>query len=181
MAIELTLSSQVGKAPTDQSTINALKIQPMLDHTKTVSKHANGSKSTFDGYEFKTDWNGSTDVVVPPTGNIFATDYSDGLRFVTNQTIGKDRQYFYQFWDRGDSNLWLANVIGFTGLWSHNNRQYHPRLEMVCFHYMNSSGTRTVDYRPTQILRSFSSSNHYWEYGNTAQIVTGKHTISSLG
>lgn len=173
MAIELTLSSQVGKAPTNQSTINALDEQPMLDYTKTVSKHANGSKDTFDGYEFKTDWNGSSDVISQPTGNIFATNFSNGLRFVTNTTIGKDRDYYYQFWGRGDSNLWLANVIGFTGLWQQDNRQYHPRLEMVCFHYMDSSGNRTIDYRPTQILRGFSESNHYWEYGNGGQHDSG--------
>ena len=173
MTIELTLSSQVGKAPTNQAAINSLDEQPMLDYTKTVSKQANGSKNTFDGYEFKTDWNGSTDVVVPPTGNIFATNYSDGLRFVTNTTIGKDRDYYYQIWNRNSSNLWLANVIGFTGLWRHNNPQYHPRLEMVCFHYMDSSGNRTIDYRPTEALRGHNQSNHYWNYGNSGQHDSG--------
>ena len=80
---------------------------------------------------------------------------------------------FVQYWDRFNSNLWLPDVIGFTGMWQHNNRQYHPRLEMVCFHYMDRTGARAGDYRPTEALRSYSSSNHYWEYGNSGQQDSG--------
>ena len=43
-------------------------------------------------------------------GDIFATDYSDGLRFYTTDTIGKDRRHYWQYWDRY-AKLWLPNVI----------------------------------------------------------------------
>ena len=69
--------------------------------------------------------------------------------------------------------MWLPNVVGFTGLWNMDHPQTHPRLDMVCFHYMDSDGNRAGDYRPTEILRSFSSSNYYWEYGNSGQHTSG--------
>ena len=82
------------------------------------------------------------------------------------------------------NNLFLPNVVGFTGSWSHTHSQYHPRLDMVCFHYCNKSGTRTYDYRPTTTLRSYSNSSHYWEFGKTGQHDSGSqwwigYTLSS--
>ena len=142
MANLITLSSKVGKAPTNQSVLNNVGYQPMLDHTKHIDKMPNGSSDTFDGYKFETDWNGSTNYMRTDNGNIFATNANDGLRFYASSTMGKDRKLYYQYWDRYNSNLWLRNVIGFTGMWKHNNRQYHPRLEMVCFHYMDEDGNR---------------------------------------
>ena len=173
MATLVTLSSQVGHAPTNQSALNNVGYQPMLDYTTYQDKMANGSKDTFDGYEFKTDWNGSTNYMRSNQGNIFANNADDGLNLYTSERIGKDRRLYVQYWDRFNSNMWLPNVIGFTGMWKHNNRQYHPRLEMVCFHYMDRTGTRGGDYRPTEALRSYSSSNHYWNYGNSGQHDSG--------
>ena len=170
---EIKLSPKVGHAPTNQSAIKDLREMPLLDYTKTVDKMANGSSGTFDGYQFKTDWNGSTNYMRTNNGNIFSTNYDNGLRFYTSEKIGKDRRLFYQWWDRTNSNLWLPNVIGYTGLWKQNNRQYHPRLQMVVFHYMDSNGTRTHDYKVDQNLRSYSSSSHYWEYDNSGQQDSG--------
>ena len=145
----------------------------MLDHTKIIDKNANGAKDTFDGYEFKTDWNGSSNPMHNPTGNLFSENFNDGLRFHTRDTIGKDRKKYFQIWDRSSSNLWLPNVVGFTGFWRHNDRQTHPRLRMVCFHYMDATGTRGGDYRPTENLFSYDGSSHYWEYDNSGQHDSG--------
>jgi len=173
MATLVTLSSQIGHAPTNQSALNNVGYQPMLDYTTYQDKMPNGTNETFDGYKFETDWNGSTNYMRSNEGNLFSNNYGDGLRLDSSSTMGKDRKLFVQYWDRFNSNLWLPNVIGFTGMWQHNNRQYQPRLEMVCFHYMDSTGARAGDYRPTEALRSYSSSNHYWEYGNSGQQDSG--------
>ena len=172
MATRVKLSCKLGTYPTNQSAQNDLAEMPMLDYDRTVSKHPNGSKDTFDSYEFKTDWNGSSDVLRTNNGNPFTTNKDNGLRFYTNGSIGKDRRLYYQWWNRSD-NLFLPNVVGFTGAWQNTNRQYHPRLDMVCFHYCNKSGTRTYDYRPTEALRSHNESSHYWNYGNTGQHDSG--------
>ena len=58
MADLITLSSQIGHAPSNHGESRNVGYQPMCDHTKYINKMANGSKDTFDGYEFKTDWNG---------------------------------------------------------------------------------------------------------------------------
>ena len=145
----------------------------MCDHTKYQNKMANGSKDTFDGYEFKTDWNGSSNPMHTPSGNLFAENHDDGLRFHTSDTIGKDRKMYYQLWDRFNSNLWLPNVVGFTGFWKHNHRQTHPRLQMVCFHYMDKDGNRAGDYRPTENLFAYNSSSHYWRYDESGQHDSG--------
>ena len=170
---QLTLSSQIGHAPITHGESRNVGYQPMCDHTKYINKMANGSKDTFDGYEFKTDWNGSSNPMRTPSGNLFAEDHDDGLRFQTSDTIAKDRKMYYQLWDRHNSNLWLPNVVGFTGFWRHNHRQTHPRLEMVCFHYMDATGARGGDYRPTETLFNYNSSSHYWTYGNTGQHDSG--------
>ena len=169
----ITLSSQLGYAPTNQDAVRNVGYQPICDHTKAVDKMPNGSQDTFDGYRFYTDWNGNSNPMHTPSGNLFATNYDDGLRFHTSSTIGKDRNLYYQLWDRNSSNLWLPNVVGFTGFWRHNDRQTHPRLRMVCFHYMDKDGNRAGDYRPTVNLRSYDSSNHYWEYDNSGQHDSG--------
>ena len=117
MADLITLSSQIGHAPSNHGESRNVGYQPMCDHTKYINKMANGSKDTFDGYEFKTDWNGSSNPMNTPAGNLFATDHDDGLRFWTKDTIAKDRKMYYQLWDRHNSNLWLPNVVGFTGFW----------------------------------------------------------------
>jgi len=169
---KLRLSNRVGYAPTNQSAIHGLDAAPMLNYNRVIDKNTNGHTDTFDGYTFKTDWNGSTNLL-RYSGNLFAKDYADGLRFYTSETIGKDRNLHYQIWARSGENLFLPNVIGFTGLWRHNNPQYHPRLDMVCLHYCDKNGNRTVDYRPTDALKSFSSSSWIWHYGNTGQHTSG--------
>ena len=170
---KINLSPKVGHAPNNHGDINSLDVMPFLDHNRTVSKWANGTKQTFDGYEFHTDWNGSTNYMRDNGGSPFAK-YNDGdLRFYTSESIGKDRRLYYQWWDSSSSNLWLPNVIGFTGMWRHNNRQYHPRLQMIVFHYMNSSGTRTHDYKVDQNLKAYNSTSHYWRYDQTGQHDSG--------
>ena len=169
MANLITLSSQIGRAPENHGASRNVGYQPMLDHTKIIDKNANGAKDTFDGYEFKTDWNGSSNPMHNPTGNLFSENYADGLRFHTSATIGKDRKKYFQIWNRTSSNLWLPNVVGFTGFWKHNDRQTHPRLSMVCFHYMDATGARAGDYRPTENLFAYNSSNHYWRYDESGQ------------
>ena len=173
MADLITLSSQIGHAPSNHSESRNVGYQPMCDHTKAIDKMPNGSQDTFDGYRFYTDWNGGSNPMNTPSGNLFAENYDDGLRFNTNSTIGKDRNLYYQLWDRSNSNLWLPNVVGFTGFWRHNDRQTHPRLRMVCFHYMDATGARGGDYRPTENLFSYDSSSHYWEYDNSGQHDSG--------
>ena len=173
MANLITLSSQVGHAPTNQTALNNVGYQPMLDYTTYQDKMPNGTSETFDGYKFETDWNGSTNYMRSNQGNLFANSSDDGLRLYASSSMGKDRKLYVQYWDRFNSNLWLPNVIGFTGMWQHNNRQYHPRLEMVCFHYMDKDGNRGGDYRPTEALRSYSGGSHYWEYGNGGQHDSG--------
>lgn len=170
--VKLRLSHRDGYAPTNQSAIEGTDVAPMLNYNRVIDKNTNGHKDTFDGYTFETDWNGSKDLL-RYSGNLFANTQSDGLRFWTTETIGKDRNLHYQIWARSGENLFLPNVIGFTGLWKHNNPQYHPRLDMVCFHYCNKSGTRTVDYRPTEALKNFSESSHIWHYGKTGQHDSG--------
>ena len=63
MADLITLSSQIGHALSNHGESRNVGYQPMCDHTKYIDKMANGSKDTFDGYEFKTDWNGSSNPV----------------------------------------------------------------------------------------------------------------------
>ena len=173
MADLITLSSQLGHTPTNHAALRDVGYQPMLDHTKIQDKNGNGATDTFDGYKFETDWNGSSNPMHNPTGNLFATDHDQGLRFHTSSTIGKDRKKYFQIWDRFNSNLWLPNVVGFTGFWRMTDRQTHPRLSMVCFHYMDKDGNRGGDYRPTESLFSFDSSAHYWTYDNGGQHDTG--------
>ena len=170
---EIKLSPKVGHAPTNQSAINSLNKMPFLDYTTTVSKMAKDTKETFDGYEFHTDWNGSTNYMRTNDGDPFNTYNNGDLRFYSSEKIGKDRRLFYQWWDRANSNLWLRNVIGYTGLWRHNNRQYHPRLQMVVFHYMDSNGNRTYDYKVDQILKPYNSSAHFWRYDESGQHDSG--------
>ena len=173
MADLITLSSQIGHAPSNHGESRNVGYQPMCDHTKYINKMANGSEDTFDGYRFYTDWNGSSNPMNTPSGNLFAENHDDGLRFNTSSTIGKDRNLYYQLWDRTNSNLWLPNVVGFTGFWRHNDRQTHPRLRMVCFHYMDATGARGGDYRPTENLFSYNSSSHYWAYDESGQHDSG--------
>ena len=56
----IKLSPRVLSAATSTSVMKDLGEIPMFDHTKTVDKMAKDSRDTFDGYEFHTDWNGST-------------------------------------------------------------------------------------------------------------------------
>ena len=180
----LKLAPSNGKALTNQSALNDFPEAPFLDYNFTVDKNINGYKETFDGYQFETDWNGSKNVLTTgPNSNIFSSNYNTGLMFTTTESIGKDRSLMYQFWGK-DTNLFLPNVIGYTGLWRNGNRQYHPRLEMVVFHYCNSSGNRTADYKVDNALRSHNESSHYWNYGNTGQHDSGSdwyigYTVSS--
>ena len=169
---EIKLSPKVGHAPNNHGDINGLGEMPFLDYTKRVDKSANGSSDTFDGYTFQTDWNGSTNYMLNNNGNPFA-DYNNSLQFYTNERIGKDRRLYYQWWNRSDSNLWLPNVIGYTGMWRHNDRQYHPRLQMVVFHYMDSNGNRTHDYKVDQNLKAYNGSSHYWRYDESGQHDSG--------
>ena len=107
---KVKLAPRVGYAPNSQGDISSLDEMPFLDHTKTVDKSAKDTKETFDGYEFHTDWNGSTNYMLTNGGSPFA-DYDNCLNFYTNERIGKDRRLYYQWWDRNNSNLWLPNVI----------------------------------------------------------------------
>ena len=173
MANLITLSSRIGHAPTNHEASRNVGYQPMVNPATYMDKMPDGSNDTFDGYKFETDWNGSTNYMRTDNGNLFAENFDDGLRFYTSSKIGKDRKLYYQYWDRFGTNMWLPNVVGFTGFWRHNNRQYHPRLQMVCFHYMDRDGNRGGDYRPTENLFSYSSSNHYWEYDNSGQHDSG--------
>ena len=170
---KIDLAPQVGCFPNNHSDIIDLDVMPFLDHTKTVDKSAKDTRQTFDGYEFHTDWNGSTNYMLTNNGNPFAGYGGDSLRFYTTEKIGKDRRLFYQWWDRSNSNLWLPNVIGYTGMWRHNDRQYHPRLQMVVFHYMDSNGNRTHDYKVDQNLKAYNSSSHYWRYDESGQHDSG--------
>ena len=77
MASLITLSSQVGHAPTNQTALNNVGYQPMLDYTTYQDKMPNGSNETFDGYKFETDWNGSTNYMRSNQGNLFANDASN--------------------------------------------------------------------------------------------------------
>ena len=173
MADLITLSSKLGHCPDGATAVRGVGYQPMVDHTTTQDKMPNGTNETFDGYNFNTDWNGSTNYMRTNNGNIFATDFGSGLHLYSSEKIGKDRDLYYQYWDRFGPNLYLQNVVGFTGFWQNSNRQYHPRLEMVCFHYCDDEGNRAGDYRPTEALRSYSSSNHYWNYGEGGQHDSG--------
>ena len=170
---EIKLAPAALTAATSTQVMKDLGEIPMFDHTKTVDKMASDSRDTFDGYEFHTDWNGSTNYMRTNNGNPFATNYDDGLRFYTSDKIGKDRRLYYQWWGRGTDNLWLPNVIGYTGLWNHTDRQYHPRLQMVVFHYMDANGNRTHDYKVDQNLRSYNSGSHYWAYDEGGQHDSG--------
>lgn len=170
---QLNLSSQLGYAPSNHGESRNVGYQPMCDHNTSVNKMPNGSEDTFDGHRFYTDWNGGSNPMNTPSGNLFATSFNNGLRFNTNDTIGKDRNLYYQLWNRTSSNLWLPNVVGFTGFWNHNDRQTHPRLRMVCFHYMDDNGNRAGDYRPTENLFSYNSSSHYWAYDESGQHDSG--------
>ena len=172
MATRVKLSCKLGTCPTNQSAQNDLSEMPMLDYDRTVDKMPNNSSDTFDGYTFKTDWNGSTNYMRTNNGNPFSTSKDNGLRFYTSSTIGKDRRLYYQWWNRSD-NLFLPNVIGFTGSWANTNRQYHPRLDMVVFHYCDKSGNRSYDYKVDYALRGHNESSHYWNYGNTGQHDSG--------
>ena len=169
MTTQIRLSSQIGYAPSNHSESRNVGYQPMCDHNTYINKMANGSEDTFDGYRFYTDWNGSSNPMATPSGNLFSENHADGLRFTTTSTIGKDRNMYYQLWNRSTSNLWLPNVVGFTGFWKHNDRQTHPRLRMVCFHYMDANGNRSGDYRPTENLFAYNSSSHYWRYDESGQ------------
>ena len=173
MASFIQLSSQVGQAPINQAALREVGYQPLVDHTTHQDKSGNGTSQTFDGYEFKTDWNGSSNYLRTNNGNISATSASDGLRMYTSEGIGKDRRMWYQLWDRFESNMWLPNVIGFTGMMRLGHPQTHVRLDMVCFHYMDREGNRAGDYRPTETLRPFNSSAYLWTYGNTGQHTSG--------
>ena len=173
MASLITLSSQIGHAPTNHAAQREVGYQPMVDHTTYIDKMPNNSSDTFDGYKFQTDWNGSTNYMRTNNGNLFAEDYNDGLRVYTSEKIGKDRKLYYQYWDRNNSNLWLPNVVGFTGFWRQSNRQYHPRLQMVCLHYMDATGARGGDFRPTETLFSHNETSHYFEYDNGGQHDSG--------
>ena len=169
---KVKLSPRVGHAPNNQGDIGGLDEMPFLDHTKTVDKSAKDTRETFDGYEFHTDWNGSTNYMLTNNGNPFG-DYDNSLNFYTTERIGKDRRLYYQWWNRSDSNLWLPNVIGYTGLWRHSDRQYHTRLQMVVFHYMDSNGNRTHDYKVDNILKPWNSSQHWWRYDESGQHDSG--------
>lgn len=166
MTQNIRLAHRTGYCPKDQNAIKDTESIPFLNHNKVINKNQNGTSDTFDSYTFKTDWNGSSSYL-RYSGNMFSKNHSSGLRFYTSTTIGKDRRLYYQIWERSGPNLYLPNVIGFTGMWRNTNRTYHPRLDMVCFHYCNSNGTRTLDYRPTEALVAFSESNHVWHYGKT--------------
>ena len=72
---------------------------PMLDYDRIVDKYPNGSKDTFDGYEFKTDWNGSSDILRTNNASPFTTNKNSGLRFYTDGSIGKDRR-LTSWWNR---------------------------------------------------------------------------------
>ena len=170
---EIKLSSKVGHAPNNQGDINGLPEMPFLDYTTTQDKSAKDTKETFDGYEFHTDWNGSTNYMLTNNGNPFADYDNNPLRFYTTERIGKDRRLYYQWWNRSSSNLWLPNVIGYTGMWRHSDRQYHSRLQMVVFHYMDSNGTRTHDYKVDQVLKPWNSSLHFWRYDESGQHDSG--------
>ena len=170
---KIKLSPRVLAAATSTQTMKDLDQMPFFDHTKTVDKNYNNARDTFDGYEFHTDWNGSGDYMRTNNGNPFSNNYNDGLQFYTSDKIGRDRRLYYQWWGKTGSNMWLPNVIGYTGLWNHTDRQYHPRLQMVVFHYMDSNGNRTHDYKVDQNLRSYNSGSHYWAYNESGQHDSG--------
>lgn len=170
---EIKLASQIGRYPNNHGDINGLESMPFLDHTKTVDKSAKDTKETFDGYEFHTDWNGSTNYMLTNNGSPFANYDDNSLRFYTTEKIGKDRRLYYQWWNNTSSNLWMPNVVGYTGMWRHNDRQYHPRLQMIVFHYMDAAGNRTHDYKVDQNLKLYSAVSHYWRYDESGQHDSG--------
>jgi len=141
-----------------------------------VDKSGSGKKQTFDSYEFKTDWNGSTNYMRTSKGDISSTNRTSGLRLFTSEKIGKDRYLWYQYWDASSKGPWNKNVVGYTGLWWHDDRQYHPRLEMVAFHYMDVNKNRTKDMTVDINLHGgYNSDNRYWQYGETGQHTSQVH------
>jgi len=126
---------------------------------------ANGSINDADGYRFKTDWNGSTNYMRMTKGDISSKTRTNGLYLYTSDTIGKDRDLWIQYYNLYEGPL-SRNVIGFTGMWRPQVSTHHPRLEMVVFSYTNTAGN-VLEYKVNNNLHSYSSSNYYWEYGNT--------------
>lgn len=143
----------------------------VLTTNNTIDKSANNTSDTFDGYTFKTDWNGSSNPMRVTKGDISSTTKSGGLRFYTDGKIGKDRYLYYQYWDM-NKGPWHPRVVGYTGLWEITHRQYHPRLDMVVFHYMDKNKRRVADYKVNVNLHGGYNGNsgvNYWEYQNTGQ------------
>lgn len=155
------------------STIDSLKSIPFLDTEGSwVDNNVNGRTLSYDNYQFQTDWNGSTNYLRVRAKDIFSIYDTQGLHLDTTDTIGKDRRLIIQYLDTS-KNLFPPNVIGYTGYWKNSRRDFHPRLDMVCFHYMDENGVRTFDYLVDRPLYDHSSTNHTWRYGSAGQHDSG--------
>lgn len=171
---DIKLAPRNGGAAINQAASRELRETPFLAPSAWQSKMANNSTDTFDGYTFETDWNGSTNYMAVGTSkDPFAKTLGSGVRFYSNDTIGKDRKLYVQWWNRTGNNLYLPNVIGYTGFWRNANRQYHPRLEMVVFHYCDSNGAVTHSYKVDQSMLLPNETEHWYVYGMTGQHDSG--------
>ena len=171
---EIKLAPRNGGACQNQAISRELRETPFLNPSAWQDKLANGSTDTWDGYRFETDWNGSTNYMrVGSSKNPFSTAYGSGVRFYSSDSIGKDRKLYAQWWNRTGNNLYLPNVIGYTGFWRNQSRQYHPRLEMVVFHYCDANGAVTHNYKVDELLQPGNNSSHYWAYGQGGQHDSG--------
>lgn len=163
---EIFKSPGKGRWLSNQSNSRDYPYTPLLTNTN-VDHMADGSSATYDGYTFKTDWNGSTNYMRYTRGDISSRTRTDGMHLYTWDTIGKDRDLWVQLQNNSEGPM-SRNVVGYTGLWQPRDNSGHIcRLDMVVFHYMDENGNRTADYKVNYNLHSYSSSSHYWEYGNT--------------
>ena len=170
----MNLALQSGYAADGVSTVKGLKRIPFLDvDSSWVDQNVNGRKRTYDGYEFETDWNGSTNYMRVRSKDIFNTYEAQGLHLDTTATVGKDRRLIIQYLDT-DTGLFPANTIGYTGLWRTKTYEgFHPRLDMVVFHYMSVNGGLTFDYKVDRPLYDHNSTSHTWRYGATGNHAYG--------
>ncbi len=170
---QINLALKTGYAADGVGTVQGLKRIPFMDvGSSWVNQNVNGRTLTYDGYEFKTDWNGSTNYLRVRAQDIFSTYETQGLFLDTTDTIGKDRSLIIQYMN-SNANLFPPNVIGYTGLWKNVRRDFHPRLDMVVFHYMDKYGTPNYSFKVDRPLYDHSETQHTWRYEATGQHDSG--------
>lgn len=170
---QINLALNAGYAADGAGTVQGLRRIPFMDvGASWIDQNINGRTLTYDGYEFKTDWNGSTNYLRVRSNDVFATQELQGLHLDTTETIGKDRSLIVQYYNL-TTNLFPPNVIGYTGLWKNYRRDFHPRLDMVVFHYMDKYGNRNYSFKVDRPLYDHNENLHTWRYGATGQHDSG--------